>query len=302
MFERLRKGVEDLLTKVTKTELKGESFDSLLWEFKLTLIENDIAVSVADKICDQIKKNLEGMQVGKFEDKRELVKKTLRETLLSVLVPENQVDIITIIARKKAERKPAVLLFVGINGSGKTTSIAKVAKLLMSRGFTLVLACSDTYRAGAIEQLEEHAKRLGVKMIQRPYGADAASVAFDAINHAKAHGLNVVLVDTAGRIETNRNLLLEMEKIARVCEPDCVIFVGDALAGNAAVTQVEEFDRYIHIDASILTKIDADAKGGAAISIAFITKKPVIYLGTGQAYENLTPFNPNDLVDKILGN
>ena len=302
MFERLRKGVEDLLTKVTKTELKGESFDSLLWEFKLTLIENDIAVSVADKICDQIKKNLEGMQVGKFEDKRELVKKTLRETLLSVLVPENQVDIITIIARKKAERKPAVLLFVGINGSGKTTSIAKVAKLLMSRGFTLVLACSDTYRAGAIEQLEEHAKRLGVKMIQRPYGADAASVAFDAINHAKAHGLNAVLVDTAGRIETNRNLLLEMEKIARVCEPDCVIFVGDALAGNAAVTQVEEFDRYIHIDASILTKIDADAKGGAAISIAFITKKPVIYLGTGQAYENLTPFNPNDLVDKILGN
>jgi len=302
VFERLRKGVEDLLTKVTKTELKGESFDSLLWEFKLTLIENDIAVSVADKICDQIKKNLEGMQVGKFEDKRELVKKTLRETLLSVLVPENQVDIITIIARKKAERKPAVLLFVGINGSGKTTSIAKVAKLLMSRGFTLVLACSDTYRAGAIEQLEEHAKRLGVKMIQRPYGADAASVAFDAINHAKAHGLNVVLVDTAGRIETNRNLLLEMEKIARVCEPDCVIFVGDALAGNAAVTQAEEFDRYIHIDAAILTKIDADAKGGAAISIAFVTKKPVIYLGTGQAYENLTPFNPNDLVDKILGN
>lgn len=302
MFERLRKGVEDLLTKVTKTELKGESFDSLLWEFKLTLIENDVAVSVADKICDQIKKNLEGMQVGKFEDKRELVKKTLQETLLSVLVPENQVDIITIIARKKAERKPAVLLFVGINGSGKTTSIAKVAKLLMSRGFTLVLACSDTYRAGAIEQLEEHAKRLGVKMIQRPYGADAASVAFDAINHAKAHGLNVVLVDTAGRIETNRNLLLEMEKIARVCEPDCVIFVGDALAGNAAVTQAEEFDRYIHIDAAILTKIDADAKGGAAISIAFVTKKPVIYLGTGQAYENLTPFNPNDLVDKILGN
>jgi len=302
VFERLRKGVEDLLTKVTKTELKGESFDSLLWEFKLTLIENDVAVSVADKICDQIKKNLEGMQVGKFEDKRELVKKTLQETLLSVLVPENQVDIITIIARKKAERKPAVLLFVGINGSGKTTSIAKVAKLLMSRGFTLVLACSDTYRAGAIEQLEEHAKRLGVKMIQRPYGADAASVAFDAINHAKAHGLNVVLVDTAGRIETNRNLLLEMEKIARVCEPDCVIFVGDALAGNAAVTQAEEFDRYIHIDAAILTKIDADAKGGAAISIAFVTKKPVIYLGTGQAYENLTPFNPNDLVDKILGN
>jgi len=302
VFERLRKGVEDLLTKVTKTELKGESFDSLLWEFKLTLIENDIAVSVADKICDQIKKNLEGMQVGKFEDKREFVKKTLRETLLSVLTPENQVDIITRIARKKAERKPAVLLFVGINGSGKTTSIAKVAKLLMSRGFTLVLACSDTYRAGAIEQLEEHAKRLGVKMIQRPYGADAASVAFDAINHAKAHGLNAVLVDTAGRIETNRNLLLEMEKIARVCEPDCVIFVGDALAGNAAVTQAEEFDRYIHIDAAILTKIDADAKGGAAISIAFVTKKPIIYLGTGQAYENLTPFNPNDLVDKILGN
>lgn len=301
MFERLRKCVEDLFTKVVKTELKGESFESLLWEFKLTLIENDVAVSVADKICDQIKRSLEGVQVGKFEDKRQLVEKTLRETLLSILVPENQVDIINLIAKKRAERKPAVLLFVGINGSGKTTSIAKVAKLLLNHGYTVVLACSDTYRAGAIEQLEEHAKRLGVKMIQRPYGADAASVAFDAINHAKAHGINAVLVDTAGRIETNKNLLLEMEKIARVCEPDCVIFVGDALAGNAAVTQAEEFNRYIHIDASILTKIDADAKGGAAISITFVTKKPIIYLGTGQTYEDLTPFDPKVFVDKILG-
>jgi fused signal recognition particle receptor len=301
VFERLRKCVEDLFTKVVKTELKGESFESLLWEFKLTLIENDVAVSVADKICDQIKRSLEGVQVGKFEDKRQLVEKTLRETLLSILVPENQVDIINLIAKKRAERKPAVLLFVGINGSGKTTSIAKVAKLLLNHGYTVVLACSDTYRAGAIEQLEEHAKRLGVKMIQRPYGADAASVAFDAINHAKAHGINAVLVDTAGRIETNKNLLLEMEKIARVCEPDCVIFVGDALAGNAAVTQAEEFNRYIHIDASILTKIDADAKGGAAISITFVTKKPIIYLGTGQTYEDLTPFDPKVFVDKILG-
>ena len=301
MFERLRKCVEDLFTKVVKTELKGESFESLLWEFKLTLIENDVAVSVADKICDQIKRSLEGVQVGKFEDKRQLVEKTLRETLLSILVPENQVDIINLIAKKRAERKPAVLLFVGINGSGKTTSIAKVAKLLLNHGYTVVLACSDTYRAGAIEQLEEHAKRLGVKMIQRPYGADAASVAFDAINHAKAHGINAVLVDTAGRIETNKNLLLEMEKIARVCEPDCVIFVGDALAGNAAVTQAEEFNRYIRIDASILTKIDADAKGGAAISITFVTKKPIIYLGTGQTYEDLTPFDPKVFVDKILG-
>jgi fused signal recognition particle receptor len=301
VFERLRKCVEDLFTKVVKTELKGESFESLLWEFKLTLIENDVAVSVADKICDQIKRSLEGVQVGKFEDKRQLVEKTLRETLLSILVPENQVDIINLIAKKRAERKPAVLLFVGINGSGKTTSIAKVAKLLLNHGYTVVLACSDTYRAGAIEQLEEHAKRLGVKMIQRPYGADAASVAFDAINHAKAHGINAVLVDTAGRIETNKNLLLEMEKIARVCEPDCVIFVGDALAGNAAVTQAEEFNRYIRIDASILTKIDADAKGGAAISITFVTKKPIIYLGTGQTYEDLTPFDPKVFVDKILG-
>ncbi|MBS7643644.1 signal recognition particle-docking protein FtsY [Candidatus Bathyarchaeota archaeon] len=301
MFERLRKCVEDLFTKVVKTELKGESFDSLLWEFKLTLIENDVAVSVADRICDHIKKSLEGRQVGKFEDKRELIEKTLRETLLSILVPENRVDIINIIEKNRAERKPAVLLFVGINGSGKTTSIAKVAKLLMNHGYSVVLACSDTYRAGAIEQLEEHAKRLGVKMIQRPYGADAASVAFDAINHAKAHGINAVLVDTAGRIETNKNLLLEMEKIARVCEPDCIIFVGDALAGNAAVTQAEEFNRHVRIDASILTKIDADAKGGAAISITFITKKPIIYLGTGQNYEDLIPFDPNVFVDKILG-
>jgi len=301
VFEKLRKSVDSLVEKVTKIELKPENLNSILEEFKLTLLENDVAFSVAEKICDELKQSLVGVEVKRFEDRRIMVMKALRDTLIKILNAEHKIDILQIMKEKKDLGTPAIVIFVGINGTGKTTTIAKVAKFLMNHGYTVVLACSDTFRAGAIEQLEEHAKRLEIRMVKRPYGADAASVAFDAISHAKAHGIDAVLIDTAGRMETNKNLMEEMKKIVRVTEPDLVIFIGDALTGNDAVAQAEEFSKFISINASILTKIDADAKGGAAISITYITKKPIIFLGNGQSYEDLIIFNPEFIVTKIIG-
>ena len=170
----------------------------------------------------------------------------------------------------------------------------------MKNGYTIVLACSDTYRAGSIEQLEEHAKRLGVRMITHSYGADPAAVAFDAINHAKAKSVNVVLVDTAGRQVTDKNLMVEMQKIIRVAEPDLKIFIADSLAGNDALYQAKEFKKHVGIDASVLTKVDADANGGAALSISFETRKPLIFIGIGQGYNDIKEFSVEEFVSSIL--
>ncbi|HYB92791.1 MAG TPA: signal recognition particle receptor subunit alpha, partial [archaeon] len=184
MFEKLRKSVDDIVEKVTKTELKPKNLNPLLEEFKLILIENDVALSVAEKICDDLKQRLAGVEVKRFEDRRTILIKALRDTLITMLKAEHEINMLQIVRDKKSLGIPAIIVFVGINGTGKTTTIAKVAKLLINHGYTVVIACSDTFRAGAIEQLEEHAKRLGIRMIKRPYGADAASVAFDAISHA----------------------------------------------------------------------------------------------------------------------
>jgi len=286
--------------RITTTELTAEALRSILWDFKLTLIENDVAVSVADHICEEIEKQLSGVKVKRLQDRRKIVEETLRKVLLETLTVGGERDLLAAVEEKRKRREPCIIVFVGINGSGKTTTIAKVAKLLMNRGYSVVLACSDTYRAGAIEQLEEHAKRLSIHMIRHQYGSDAAAVAFDAVQYAKTRGINTVLIDTAGRMQTNLNLMKEMEKIVRVVNPDLVLFIGDALTGNDAVTQAQEFDKYVHISGSILTKVDADAKGGAAISITHVTKKPIVLLGMGQRYGDLETFKPENLINKIL--
>jgi len=300
MFKKLREGLSGLVGKVATTELKAKQLRPLLQDFKINLIENDVAVSVADHICSEMEKRLDGVQVKRLEDKRELVKKNLREILLEILATTEKIDLLELIREKQRVNQPLAIVFVGINGTGKTTSIAKVARLLMRNGFSVVLACSDTYRAGSIEQLEEHARRLGLRMIKHTYGADPAAVAYDAINHAKAHGINVVLIDTAGRIQTDRNLMNELAKIKRIINPDLTILTVDSLTGNDAVMQAEEFHKRIGIDGTILTKVDADVKGGSALSVTYATKKPIVFIGTGQKYDDLEEFKPEQFTQMIL--
>ncbi|HUV98041.1 MAG TPA: signal recognition particle-docking protein FtsY [Candidatus Paceibacterota bacterium] len=300
MFEKLKAGLSSLVSKITTTELKTKQLQPVLSDFKLSLLENDVAFPVAERICDEMAKRLNGVEVKRLEDRKELVKKNLGEVMLEILNTGKQIDLLKMTDEKREKGKPLVVAFVGINGTGKTTSIAKIAKLFMKRGYTTVLAGSDTYRAGSIEQLEEHSKRLGVRMIKHKYGADPAAVAFDAIKHAEAHGINVVLIDTAGRIQTDKNLMNELAKIKRVVNPDLTLLVVDALTGNDAVMQAEEFNTSIGIDGTILTKVDADAKGGSALSVTYITGKPILFIGVGQAYEDLQPFKPEQFTQMIL--
>ena len=300
MFERLRKGLSGVVSKIVITELKAEKLRPILEDFKLNLVENDVAVPVADYICEEMEKRLEGVQVKRLEDRKEIVKKNLHEVLLEILTTKQVINLLEDVERKRKMNEPYSILFVGINGTGKTTSIAKVAKFLMKKGYSVVLAGSDTYRAGSIEQLEEHAKKLGVRMIKHKYGADPAAVAYDSINHAKARGINVVLIDTAGRIQTDRNLMSELGKIKRVINPNVTILTVDALTGNDAVMQAEEFHKSVGIDGTILTKVDADVKGGAALSVTYVTRKPIVFIGTGQTYEDLQDFNPEQFTRMIL--
>ena len=300
MFEKLRTRVSTLVNKVATTELKADQLHPILEEFKLNLIENDVAMSVADHICEEMTKRLDGIQVKRLEDRKKIVEGNLQEVLLEIMSTKERISLLEMVREERDTNEPYVIVFVGINGTGKTTSIAKVAKLLMKRGYSVVLACSDTYRAGSIEQLEEHAKRLGVRMIKHKYGADPAAVAYDAISHGKAHGVNVVLIDTAGRIQTDKNLMNELAKIKRIISPDFTILTVDALTGNDAVMQAEEFHKSVGIDGTILTKVDADAKGGSALSVTYITGKPILFIGIGQRYEDLQEFSPEQFAKMIL--
>jgi fused signal recognition particle receptor len=300
MFEKLKTGLKTLVTKVTTAELKAENLRPLLADFKISLVENDVAFPVAERICDEMEKRLNGVQVKRLEDRRKIVEQNLREVLLNIMSTNNKYDFLKAIQEKRGKNEPFVIVFVGINGTGKTTTIAKVAHFLSKNGYSVVIACSDTYRAGSIEQLEEHAKRLGIKMIKHKYGADPAAVAYDTISHAKAHGINVVLIDTAGRMQTNQNLMNELAKVKRVVNPDLTILTLDSLIGNDAVMQAVEFHESVGIDATILTKVDADVKGGSALSVTYVTQKPIVFIGTGQTYDDLEEFNPQRFVQMIL--
>lgn len=300
MFEKLKSGLKGLVSKVTTTELKPENVRSILSDFKMNLVENDVAFPVAEKVCTEMEQRLDKVQVKRLEDRTKIVEKNLREVLLETMHTNNKIDLLKSIDEKRKKGEPYVIVFVGINGTGKTTTIAKVCRFLNKHSYSAVIACSDTYRAGSIEQLEEHAKRLGIKMVKHAYGADPAAVAYDTISHAKAHGMNVVLIDTAGRMQTNQNLMNELAKIKRVVKPDLTVLTVDSLIGNDAVMQAEEFNKSIGIDATILTKVDADVKGGSALSVTYVTQKPILFIGTGQTYDDLEEFNPERFVQMIL--
>ena len=300
MFDKLKSGLKGLVSKVTTTELKAENLNPILSEFKMSLAENDVAFPVADKICDELEKRLTGVQIKRLEDRKKIIEDNLRQVLLDVMLTKNKVDLLKLLDDKRKKKEPFSLLFVGINGTGKTTTIAKVAYFLRDKGYSVVLAGADTYRAGSIEQLEEHGKRLGIRVIKHNYGADPAAVAFDAISHAKAHGINIVLIDTAGRMQTNQNLMNELVKVKRVVQPDLTVLTIDSLIGNDAVMQAEEFNKAIGIDATILTKVDADVKGGSSLSVTYVTQKPILFIGTGQTYKDLELFNPEKFVNMIL--
>ena len=300
MFEKLKSGFKGLVNKVTTTELKAENLNPILSEFKMSLVENDVAFPVAEKISSDLEKRLVGVQVKRLDDRKKIVEENLRQVLLEVMLTNKKIDLLKMADEKRKKKEPFTLMFVGINGTGKTTTIAKVAQFFRDKGYSVVLAGADTYRAGSIEQLEEHGKRLGIRVIKSNYGGDPAAVAFDAVSHAKSHGINIVLIDTAGRMQTNQNLMNELVKVKRVVGPDLIVLTVDSLIGNDAVMQAEEFDKAVGVDATILTKVDADVKGGSALSVTYVTQKPILFIGVGQTYKDLELFNPEKFVNMIL--
>ncbi len=282
--------------KIITTRISEEQFERLFWELELALMENNVAVEVIGKIKNDLKEELFERPI-----KRTRVEETIRGTLKSSiegLFQSSNLDLIQEIKNKT--EKPYVIAFFGINGSGKTTTIAKLASMMKEKNISCVLAASDTFRAASIEQLQLHADRIGIKLIRHDYGSDPAAVAFDAIKHAKAKDADAVLIDTAGRMHSNQNLIDEMKKIIRVAKPDLKIFVGESITGNDCVEQAKTFNDTVGIDGIILAKADIDEKGGAAVSVSYITKKPILYIGTGQGYKDLQVFN-SEVVIKGLG-
>jgi len=300
LFEKLRQGLKGIVDRISSSGLTEKDLDQVLWDLQLHLIGNDVSVEVAERVCAELKQRLLGAEAPRFGDRSRLVKEALRESINTVLNGQQGVDLLKMASEYRKRGEPLSVMFVGINGTGKTTTIAKVARLLMDKGYTVVLASGDTYRAGAIEQLEEHGRRLGVRVIRHKYGSDSAAVGFDAVQHARAQGIDVVLIDTAGRMQTNRNLMDELQKVKRVVQPSLIIMILDSLIGNDATEQAMTFNRAVGFDAAILTKVDADAKGGSSLSVSYLTGKPVIYVGVGQGYGDLQAFDAGWFAERLL--
>jgi fused signal recognition particle receptor len=262
----------------------------------MALIENDIAISVSEKIVSDVKNELLGSSRKIGSDTGKIVEDALKKSIYEVM-SANVFDFDEFVDNHE---KPVHVVFIGINGTGKTTTISKLAKHLTERKRSVVIAAGDTFRAGAIDQIAIHAEKLGVKLIKHQPGGDPAAVVYDAVQYARAHKTEVILSDTAGRMHTNLNLMAQLKKICRVSSPDLVVFVDEAVAGNDAVERARQFNEVVPIHGSILTKTDADSKGGAAISIAYITGKPILFLGMGQGYDDLKKFDPKWFVDQLF--
>ena len=276
-------------SKKTTTE---SQFDNYAEDLEMILLENNVALEVTDKIIKEIKSKIVGMELSK-KDLLSKINSTLKETILSILQDPFDIE------KESQEKSPYIILFCGINGTGKTTTIAKIANMFKSKNKSVVIAAADTFRAAAVEQIKEHGEKLDIKVISQNYKADPAAVGFDAIQYAKKNNIDIVLIDTAGRIHTATNLIKEMQKIKKVCSPDRTIFVGESITGNDATEQVKAFNDNVGIDGIILSKADIDQKGGTALSVGYTTKKPIIFIGTGQEYKDIEKFNKEKFIEKL---
>ena len=284
---------------VREKTIQEKHVEDILFELEMELLQGDVAMEVANEVVEGVKDNLVGKKIKRSNDITELTYNALRDTVAEIIdIPGKSMT--EMIEEKKSQGEPLVVMFVGINGTGKTTTIGKLANYYLKKGYTPVIAASDTFRAGAIEQVTYHADNVGVKIIKHQKGSDPAAVAYDAVEHAKAQGKELVLIDTAGRMQTNTNLMDEMKKIKRVSNPDLVIFVGDALTGNDATEQAKKFNEAIDIDGVILTKADADSKGGASLSIGYVIKKPIMFLGVGQGYDDIREYDADWMLNQLF--
>lgn len=284
---------------ITAKTISEKHLEDILWELEMGLLEGDVAMEVASAVVDSVKDDLVGRKIKRSNDITEYTYKALRNAVAEIIdIPGKSMT--EMIEAKKAQGEPLVVMFVGINGTGKTTTIGKLANYYLKKGYTPVIAAADTFRAGAIEQVNYHADKVGVKLIKHQKGSDPAAVAFDAVEHAKAQGKELVLIDTAGRMQTNTNLMDEMKKIKRVAKPDLVVFVGDALTGNDATQQASKFNEAIDLDGVILTKADADSKGGASLSIGYVIKKPILFLGMGQGYDDIKEYDADWMLNQLF--
>ena len=292
-------GKGGLFSFVREKTISEKHVEDTLWELEMGLLEGDVAMEVASEVVDSVKNDLVGRKIKRSSDISEYTYDALRNAVAEIIdIPGKSMT--EMIEEKKAQGEPLVVMFVGINGTGKTTTIGKLANYYLKKGYTPVIAASDTFRAGAIEQVTHHADNVGVKIIKHQKGSDPAAVAFDAVEHAKAQGKELVLIDTAGSMQTNTNLMDEMKKIKRVSNPDLVIFVGDALTGNDATQQAVKFNEAIDIDGVILTKADADSKGGASLSIGYVIKKPIMFLGVGQGYDDIKEYDSEWMLNQLF--
>ena len=302
MFDKLKKAFSNAAKGIGQKEITEKVLGDTLFDLEMSLLESDVAQEAVESLSSKLKKELVGARLEKGDEVGKVIQSKLQRTVAEVFANAGKFDLIEKIKTKKgAKQGPYVIVFLGINGTGKTTTVAKIANMIRKHGLSVVVAAGDTHRAGAIEQLSQHASNLSLKVIAQRYGADPSAVGRDAVEHARKNHIDAVLVDTAGRMQTSRNLMDEMAKIVRVVKPDAKLFIGDALAGNDTINQAREFFQYSNFDGAILTKIDADAKGGAAISIAHITSRPIVYVGVGQGYDDIIPFEPDRFIESLFG-
>ena len=287
------------LSFIKEKSISEDDVEDILFELELGLLEADVAMDVSSVVVESVKNDLVGQKIKRSSDIEEYTYEALKNAVAKIINIEGK-SMTELLEEKVAQGEPLVVMLVGINGTGKTTTIGKLSNYYIKKGYTPVIAASDTFRAGAIEQVQYHADNLGVKLIKHEKGSDPAAVAFDAVQHARAKGKELVLIDTAGRMQTNTNLMDEMKKIRRVSKPDLVVFVGDALTGNDATEQARKFNEAIDIDGVILTKADADSKGGAALSIGYIIKKPILFLGMGQSYDDIKEYDADWMLNQLF--